>query len=486
MFHEWARALHPFWSKAKIEKEAEVFANAYSECRQAQKEASASNEVYKEYAEDVMVLFIPVVCWPFINTFFYWCRTSLRERILTKDDLDVSGSDMLDSDALFDYLKQLEPEVRKAGYKNIGLHSVLQKRIEKTIVEDDLSQFEDILLTHSSETDMLCRFFGRMSNRVPNPGFMMDMVTNPKKAYSSHYLNAVREFGRSVRHLPKEEKKTAYAKYAYESVGELVLKYFGVRDEMTPGEIEIFEGMLNNPIFPIFTEGCHEMEKEWLKENQGDGQVLEVPAKTADSESQPNPRPQETQMPTEEMGKAREKDWIPSDYQWPDRSFFVKDERFVKAPKSITLIDEIADFAASDEKYEKFQRFMEKVAVIGKIAKIPDLEALIQYFTGRKMDNAAEKITWSGANHGARYLVYIVQKVAKGKNKYDVLKFKSLVSFTDISGDDEVAIQKNPKNIAGIVQGFKNMDPDILLPLTGEDSYDCFSELNQFKTKTAD
>ena len=90
MFHEWARALHPFWSKAKIEKEAEVFANAYSECRQAQKEASASNEVYKEYAEDVMVLFIPVVCWPFINTFFYWCRTSLRERILTKDDLDVS------------------------------------------------------------------------------------------------------------------------------------------------------------------------------------------------------------------------------------------------------------------------------------------------------------------------------------------------------------------------------------------------------------
>ncbi len=181
-------------------------------------------------------------------------------------------------------------------------------------------------------------------------------------------------------------------------------------------------------------------------------------------------------------------DWVPSDYQWPDRSFFVKDEHFIKAPNSIKLIDELAHFAKSDEEYERFKKFMVKVAVIGKIDSVPDMEALIQFFTGRKMDNAADKLTWYGAGPNARNLVYIVQQIGDGKEKFKALKNPTLVCFKDITDTEKQTLQpkESSVNLAGRIQDFRGMDPELLLSLTGEGSYDCFSELNKFKTKTRD
>lgn len=478
MFHEWLDSI-PSWIKRKGVPDVDKLEEEYIQFTKWVEEKTSSGEEYAESYLQVFVYFYPVFTLPFLNTIQYWAKTHLRRRIITKNDIDVSAPDIVDSDSLFVLLKKLEPVVRVTGYKNIGLHSVLQKRIESAIIDDNLSLFEEILYDKSSETELLCHYFGKLSNCLSNEDELKAIVDDKQRLQSTNLFEEVRVYLRSIRHLPEETKNKHIAVFIYGQMRDLVMRYYGVREEMTPGEKEIFEGLINNPVFPVFAEYCHELEIEWLEKNQGEEQESEVLAKTVDSETQ-------AQISAKEMDLDKEKPWTSSDYQWPDRSFFVKDEHFVKASNSITLIGEIADFAESDEKYERFKKFMEKVAVIGKIANVPDMEALIQFFTGRKMENAAEIITWSGANHGARYLVYIVQKVAKGKNKYDVLKFKSLVCFTDISGDDEVAIQDNPKNIAGIVQGFKNMDPDVLLPLTGEDSYECFSELNKFKTKTAD
>jgi hypothetical protein len=195
-----------------------------------------------------------------------------------------------------------------------------------------------------------------------------------------------------------------------------------------------------------------------------------------------------TQQTNQETGGDGKPDWVPSDYQWPDRSFFVKDELFVKAPNSITLIDELAHFAKSDEEYERFKKFMVKVAVIGKIDSVPDMEALIQFFTGRKMDNAADVITWYGAGPNARNLVYIVQQIGDGKEKFKALKNPTLVCFKDITDTEKQTLQpkESSVNLAGRIQDFRGMDPELLLSLTGEGSYDCFSELNKFKTKTRD
>ncbi len=287
MFHEWARGCHPFWSKAKVEKEAEWFANAYQECIQSLKEASESNDVYKENADDVLVLFTPVVYLPFINTFYFWCGTFLRDRVLTISDLDVSASDTLDSDELFAFLKTLNSDFRVAGYKNIGLHSVLQKRIEKAISDDNLSLFEDILYTHTSETDIMCRYFGRMSKRVMSPDDLMDLVKDQKKAFSLDYFKKTREFLRSIRHLPEGQKRAQIAAFAYASMEDVIWKYMEVKEMMTPGEVAIFEKILYNPIFPIFNEECRQWENDWMEKNHGEytGQALEEENKQQDAKN---------------------------------------------------------------------------------------------------------------------------------------------------------------------------------------------------------
>lgn len=287
MFHEWARGCHPFWSKAKVEKEAEWFANAYQECIQSLKEASESNDVYKENADDVLVLFTPVVYLPFINTFYFWCGTFLRDRVLTISDLNVSASDTLDSDELFAFLKTLNSDFRVAGYKNIGLHSVLQKRIEKAISDDNLSLFEDILYTHTSETDIMCRYFGRMSKRVMSPDDLMDLVKDQKKAFSLDYFKKTREFLRSIRHLPEGQKRAQIAAFAYASMEDVIWKYMEVKEMMTPGEVAIFEKILYNPIFPIFNEECRQWENDWMEKNHGEytGQALEEEKKQQDAKN---------------------------------------------------------------------------------------------------------------------------------------------------------------------------------------------------------
>ena len=117
---------------------------------------------------------------------------------------------------------------------------------------------------------MFCRFFGRMANRVPDSSIVMELIKDQKKAYSLDAFKAIREFKRSIRHLPEEEKNVTVANFMYKSAGEVVLKYYEVREEMTPGENAIFEGLLNNPIFPIFTRVCQEKEDEWIK-NQSEG-----------------------------------------------------------------------------------------------------------------------------------------------------------------------------------------------------------------------
>lgn len=461
MFHEWARACHPFWSQDKVDKEAEWYANAYSECRQEQKKASESNEIYEEYAQDVLALFVPVVYYPFFNTFYYWCSTSLRERILTIDDLDISGSDILDSDALFAYLKKLEPEVRIAGYKNIGLHSVLQKRIEKTIVENDLSQFEDILFKHPSETDMFCCFFGRMANRVPDSSVVMELIKDQKKAYSLDAFKAIREFKRSIRHLPEEEKNVTVANFMYKSAGEVVLKYYEVREEMTPGENAIFEGLLNNPIFPIFTRVCQEKENEWLK-NQGEEQESGTKTENTDSGPQPNHQPSDASASEErtDLVAGKNKGY---QFKWPSWDEF--NEKTIKGipahfdyiTKHVAIVEQ--DFK-TPEGYEHFKDFMNLVAEYGSIDNDADMKTLLQFVTGKAFDGAKMKIKWKADNSCGRILYFVVQWISNDNDKLAMVD-----RMTDFYYSPSVKDEDKDKGLSSpsvFLQGAKGIKDSVL------------------------
>lgn len=461
MFHEWARACHPFWSQDKVDKEAEWFASAYLECCQSQKKAAESNEEYEEYAEDVLTLFTPVVYLPFLNAFYYWCRTSLRQRILTKEDLDISGSDILDSDALFAYLMVLEPEVRIAGYKNIGLHSVLQKRIEKAIVEKDLSMFEEILFTHSSETEMFCRFFGRMANRVPDPSIVMELLKDQKKAYSLDAFKNAREFRRSIRHLPDDEKNLAVANYAYKATGEVVWKYLGIRAEMTPGEMAVFEGLLDNPIFPLFSKGFHEIEKEWLK-NQGEEQKSGTKTENTDSGPQPNHQPSDASASEErtDLVAGKNKGY---QFKWPSWDEF--NEKTIKGipahfdyiTKHVAIVEQ--DFK-TPEGYEHFKDFMNLVAEYGSIDNDADMKTLLQFVTGKAFDGAKMKIRWKADNSCGRILYFVVQWISNDKDKLAMVDRMTDFYYSEsVKDEDKDKVLSSP---SVFLQGAKGIKDSVL------------------------
>ena len=448
MFHEWMDCF-PSWIRWKGKQDVDKLAEEYKEFSKWVEETTRSGEEYAESYQEVVVFFSPVVILPFLKTLQYWATTHLHERIITKDDVSVSAPDIVDCDTLFVFLKKLEPIVRVTGYKNIGLHSILLKKIEKAIKEDNLSLFEEILYDKSSETELLCQYFGKLSNSLSNEDDFKAIVNDKQRLLSLDFFKEVRVYLRSVRHLPKETKNKHIASFILGQMRDPVMKYYDLREEMTPGEKAIFEGLLNNPVFPVFAEYCQDLENEWLEKNRGEEIESEVETETIDSEPQPNHQPLQAPVSGDETNENTDKQqtWSPSDYKWPEREFFAENKTGIGVRYFVPLLNSIieSDLTGEDGDYERFKKFIIDLAKWGKLKNDSEISALLQYLTGRKFENASEIIHWNGEGTNARTLFYVVRHISaeKKKKKYDALTDPGFTTFGGIADDEKGILQEN-------------------------------------------
>ena len=423
------------------------------------------------------------------------CSNLLRDRhfweashdgltlVVQNDELKKT---QLESDQLFEALSQFGDYTISGLLKQTIISPVIRRRIKTALKNHSLEDFEAVLLGAGDSLEDFYDLANTICLCTPPPltkdnikkedimGLSLDDITRKFASLHSSILK------------PKDER----TKKAFTGFGEIITDLMSENSSIwdaivymltfmkfeigriSPEEQQILSVFYESPLYPTLSDDCETLATRLIEIL---GEIPQVPEEKPDEDT------------------TKKESWTPSKYVWPDISFFQTNAKYVRVSNCLELIPEINCFATTQAEYEKFQKFMVAVADIGKIDTITDMEALIQYFTGRKIESAASIIKWDGTGTNARYLVYIVKKITpdRSKKKYTVLKDRSLVCFKGISEDEQDKIQEKENrpanritelNPAAVCQDFKNMDPRVLVPLAY--CYQCFPELEKYKIES--
>lgn len=151
--------------------------------------------------------------------------------------------------------------------------------------------------------------------------------------------------------------------------------------------------------------------------------------------------------------------FIPYKYKkWPTLKDFLQKEH-LQAYCIRELQPDVEKDFESEEGYEHFKRFMNLVAEYGGITNDVDMEALLQFVTGRRFDDAGKHLRWDGTLTNARILFYVVQKISADstRTKFQYLKDDSFTIFSGIDGSEKKKLQgdKTEAKVTETIQGGK-------------------------------
>lgn len=150
---------------------------------------------------------------------------------------------------------------------------------------------------------------------------------------------------------------------------------------------------------------------------------------------------------------------IPYKYKkWPTLKDFLQKEH-LQAYCIRKLQPDVEKDFKSEEGYEHFKRFMNQVAEYGGITNDVDMEALLQFVTGRRFDDAGKHLRWDGTLTNARILFYVVQKISADstRTKFQYLKDDSFTIFSGIDSSEKKKLQgdKTEAKVTETIQGGK-------------------------------
>ena len=150
---------------------------------------------------------------------------------------------------------------------------------------------------------------------------------------------------------------------------------------------------------------------------------------------------------------------IPYKYKkWPTLKDFLQKEH-LQAYCIRKLQPDVEKDFESEEGYEHFKRFMNQVAEYGGITNDVDMEALLQFVTGRRFDDAGKHLRWDGTLTNARILFYVVQKISADstRTKFQYLKDDSFTIFSGIDSSEKKKLQgdKTEAKVTETIQGGK-------------------------------
>lgn len=293
-----------------------------------------------------------------------------------------------------DSLKVLPESLILLFLDNLATIPVVKERLKDAVLEGDVDTFKGVLYENQIDSTRLSKVIKSYHIDGMNPA---DVI-----------LPYLRE-GR-IGTVPEKD------------IDSMVSFIWGNIDWLSPKEKSSIINVINNDFFP----------------EEYKNRVSDALSSSNNSES-PNRTP------------ARTPGWNPSDYKWPERAFFTENKIGIGVTYFVPSLNSIIenDLTGADGDYERFKKFIIDLATWGKLCKESEMSALLQYLTGRKFENASDKLRWDGEGKtsNARTLFYVVQYISalKTKNKYDALMDSTFAVFSNINEKEQKIFQ--PQNL---------------------------------------
>lgn len=328
----------------------------------------------------------------------------------------------------------------------------VRRLLDSAISEERQQQFETIIKEHGSECETFIKLIEM--DAFHNSIVDIDSAPDDEKAFIlKDYLSDLfpsKERMSASRHLTDEEinqiekykKEFAASCFVLDEAGSeawfkrihengvflmATMIYSWAWSPYTEEERNVLKGFINDPICPDFKQECLDAMP----------QLFGVTITDIDDDILAPPRYY---------------------YSWPTLKDFLQKEH-LQAYCIRKLQPDVEKDFKSEEGYEHFKRFMNQVAEYGGITNDVNMEALLQFVTGRRFDDAGKHLRWDGTLMNARILFYVVQKISADstRTKFQYLKDDSFTIFSGIDGSEKKKLQgdKTEAKVTETIQGGK-------------------------------
>lgn len=370
-------------------------------------------------------IFLAIVGEPLRRTFVFWLGSiePIGSTVLTEKDKVFleSVTEPHNSKELFNLLEKMggAPFGRQYCYKISRLNPALQTRVEHAITEKNFEAFEQILLEHYDQIKtFLCiviqlqgltnlKELGDITLTNEQVKILQKRISRQLTPFNqSDDAGLISRIQRVLSILqfnedtPIKEIIGWYKEY-YRLVATGYLS--GVFGLVSDTEKEIFERLINNPLFPEIYNECKQ-EAETMKASLNQGALGEdTTPKDTPPAYQPNAQPVDLDLGRREKSERNENDptfSLPRDERWKKCQFFNTKEHQHYIMTSLQ--------SARMVRQDQIESLFNSLVKVGCLDNKEDvLLALAVRLTGRKlMPEPIPPIEWLGEESELDYLIY--------------------------------------------------------------------------------